>query len=357
VAFFDEMTRQEKYAIPIGAFASNISAEAILNKDSILYHEGDGYDSGLMGYRKDFSQAVYGNCRLVEALATDGRSPLDIPYEIVRSWRADHWKVFGRAVMITLLDYLDSENWDLHSYALYRSIKQIEASCIDVYKLNNIESDYWSSDIFKRLDVAVDFVKEAVNLIGECKPIPSTLLRIKDRRRHDPNVYDQLAALMFEIMFDASAVKNPVDTCWSIQHNAVWSELFSMPRGKTWDIVQHKVRRLLYDEIRRLEDFPNYKSSRILGFCLNVMGVKIGKKNEFFERSQYALHKVVLSWTKRNYLKLRQIHPEVAESCLIGSISFDEHGSRIVKTYIKGLDIEPPKHYLELELQEKATGT
>ena len=40
---------------------------------------------------------------------------------------------------------------------------------------------------------------------------------------------------------------------------------------------------------------------------------------------------------------------DVAESVLIGSISFDKVGSRLVKTYFKGLKREAPKSYLDLE--------
>jgi len=77
------------------------------------------------------------------------------------------------------------------------------------------------------------------------------------------------------------------------------------------------------------------------------MGPKI-KKNEEISKNYYALHKVVINWVKNNYLSLKIIHPQIAESCLIGSISFDEKNSRIVKTYFKGLNIEAPKDYLEL---------
>ncbi len=78
------------------------------------------------------------------------------------------------------------------------------------------------------------------------------------------------------------------------------------------------------------------------------MGPKIVKK-DVFGYAQHALQKAVLAWTKKNYLQLRQVNPDVAEACLIGSITFDEHGSRIVKTYIKGLNREAPKEYLELD--------
>lgn len=118
MAFFEEMALNKKYSIPIGIFAVNISTEAILNKDSILYHEGEGYISGLMGYRKDFSQAVYGHYRLVETLASDGLSPLDIPYSVFWSLDASQLEVYSRVVLITLKDYLYSNNGKEHSYAL-----------------------------------------------------------------------------------------------------------------------------------------------------------------------------------------------------------------------------------------------
>ncbi|MEE8114258.1 MAG: hypothetical protein V3T23_07870 [Nitrososphaerales archaeon] len=353
IVFFEEMAINHKYDIPIGTFAANISAEAILNKDSILYHEGEGYISGLMGYRKDFSKAVYGNFRLVETLAAAGRSPLDIPFQIVRSWDASQVEAYSTAVLITLKDYLDSNSWGQHSYALYRALQNIEDSCTDLYKLNNIADDFYSSDMFRRLDVAVDFVQRAIDLIGEQETLPSTVLRVRDRQRHWVDFYDRIAELMFEIIFSASSVKAPPDKCWSIHYNAVWGDFFGLSgREKAWGIIHHKLRRLLYEEIRQLDDFQNYKSSRILGFCLNVMGFAI-KKKRGYGSEEYPLQKAVLAWTRKNYLRLRSIQPEVAQSCLIGSISFDEQDTRLVKTYIKGLSLEAPKEYLELDPLER----
>ena len=186
MVFFEEMTLQKKYEIPIGAFAANISVEAILNKDSILYHEGDGSTFGLMGYIKDFSQAIYGNFKLVESLAANGRSPLDIPYKVVQSWDASQYEVYARAVLITLEDYIDSKSWGRHSYALRRALEEIESSCRDIsYKLNDIEQEYYSSDVFQRLKTAVDFVKDAVALISRQDPLPHTGLRLRERHKHN----------------------------------------------------------------------------------------------------------------------------------------------------------------------------
>lgn len=220
-------------------------------------------------------------------------------------------------------------------------------SMIMLYKLNDMPSDYYSTDIFKRLRTSVKFVKDAIDLIGKQQNLPSTTLRIRGDHGHK-DFYDYIADLMFEIIFSAASVTAPPDKCWSIHHNTVWGEFFGLSgKGKAWKIIHFKLRRLLYDEILRLEKFPNYKSSKILGFCLNVMGLKIGKKKGY-DSDYYPLHKAVLAWTRRNYLRLRNIQPEVANSCLIGSISFNEQGTRLVKTYAKGLNLEAPKEYLEL---------
>ena len=40
---------QEKYRISIGQFAANLSTEALINQDFMLYHEDEGYYSGLIG--------------------------------------------------------------------------------------------------------------------------------------------------------------------------------------------------------------------------------------------------------------------------------------------------------------------
>lgn len=350
MAIFEEMTDQGKYAIPVGSFASNVSTEAIHNKDSVLYHEGDGYISGLMGYRKDFTQAVYGNYRLVESLATNGTSQLDISYDIVRSWDARQLEAYGRAVLITFKDYLDSNYWRVHSYALYRSLERLKYSCMDLYKLRDVD-DLYESDIFRRLEVVVEFVKKAVDLIGEVDPLPPPLFRVRrDRYPLEADFYDHFAHLMFEIILAASSVKLSPDKCWSIHYSAVWGQFFGLTGGdKAWGIVHHKLRRLLYDEIVRLEKMPNFKSSRILGFCLNVLG-PIFRKDVNIYRETNALHKVVLGWTRKNYLKLTKDNPDVAESCLIGSISFDKETHRIVKTYRKGTRLEVPEKYLELTL-------
>lgn len=348
-ALFEEMASANKFDIPMGQFARNISSEAVAQKGSFLYDEAEGYTSGLMGYLKPVSKAVYGNYLLVEALASNVASPLDIYYEEQRVWDARQWKAYCRATLMTLKNCLKKGYGSQNSYALNRAMHNIKCAYRDLYKLNDTP-DGFGSDIYHRLSEAANFVRDAIDIIDKQSSPPKPLHRIREGT-YPKNIYDHLALLIFEMCFAASTVNSPPETCWTIHHNVVWSTVFTgtSDGGAAWKIVQFKVRRLLYDEIARLAKFPNYKGSRILGFCLNVLGMETGSSKKGYGKDAYALAKAVRSWARKHYLSMRQRNAEVAESVLIGSVSFDEAGGRLVKTYSKGLNQEPPKSYLILD--------
>jgi hypothetical protein len=344
MAFFDAMVAEKNFDVPVRQFSVNISTEAIINKDSILYHEDEGYRSGLLGYQKPFSKMIYGNYRLVENLAVDNGSPLDVDYKLSSSWDAEQLKVYCRLVLITLESYINEERWPQHSFALTRALHYIQNSCLDIYKLNENDLACLSTDAAKRLDVVVDFIKKGIDVLDK-SGIHPTKLRLRDGQK---DMYDLMADVMYEIITSVASVERPPETCWWIQHNVVWGSFFKFSRNKTSDIIQFKLRRLIYDEIIQLNSFPNYGSSRVLGYCLNVMGLKL-YKNDRITGSYYPLHCVIIAWVKYNYLQLVAVQPDVAESCIFGWISFEAKKSRLVKTYIKGLNLEAPKDYLELK--------
>ncbi|MES2208499.1 MAG: hypothetical protein V4525_17110 [Pseudomonadota bacterium] len=348
-AFFDEMSSTNKFDIPIGQFARNISSEAIAQKGSFLYEESEGYNTGLLGYLKPVSTAIYGNYKLVETLGHYIASPLDIDYEEQWVWDCKQWKAYCRATLITLQDFLNQGRGSQNSFVLNRAFDDIKSAYRDLYKLNNIPEAY-GTDIYERLRVAVEFVRSAIDLIDTQTSPPKPFRRIREGT-FPKNIYDHLALLIYDICFSASTVKSPIENCWTIHHNIVWSTFFDncgsdKPALK---IIRFKVRRLLYDEIAQLTCLPNFKGSRILGFCLNVLGLKTGQNKENYGRDSYALAKAVHSWTRKSYLHMRNENPEVADSVLIGSLSFDEPNNRLVKTYLKGLSRETPKTYLDLE--------
>jgi hypothetical protein len=346
VQFFDAVVLQKKAGLPLGQFATNISSEAILNKDSILYHEDEGFSAGLTGYLKTFSRSIYGNYALVEELGSRSGSPLDIRLELRFKWDADQVGAYCRGILLTFEDYLEANRWGQRSSVLNMAFENVGSATNDLYLLDKTEN-YYSTDISKRLDATVKFLQSAVELLDKATPFPNTRLKTKGKYL-DGTFYDTIADLMFEIIFDASAVNSPFYTCWNIQYCAVWGEFFGMTeRTKAWKIVQFKLRRLLYDEVLQMDKIvPNFKSARILGFCLNVMGLEIGTGE--VGREHRALHRAILAWTRLNYLRVRREYPKVAEACLVGSISFDAKRKRLMKTYAEGLNRKPDQRYLSL---------
>ena len=151
-ALFEEIASANKFNIPIGQFARNVSSEAIAQKESILYVETDGYTSGLMGYLKPVSKAIYSNFELVESLAAQGISPLDIYFEEQYSWDAKQWDAYCRATLLTFRGYLTSGRGATHSYAIVRALHSIETSFRDVYELNEATQTS-GNDAYSRLDM------------------------------------------------------------------------------------------------------------------------------------------------------------------------------------------------------------
>lgn len=351
IRFLDAVAKLKAYHVPIGLFAQNVSTEAIQNKDSSLYHEDEGYYSGLLGYIKPFSHALYGNYELVEKL--QHHSPLDIHYKSVWAWDADQFETYCRVTQMTLRSYLEGGHWGQHSYVLARALHEIRAAIGRAIRdIDKLDDDYFG-DAWYRLHTGVDFIKESVNAIGELTPPPEArTLRVRPQERNrlmDEDLYDGLAETMFDVIHSAAYIEGPSEKAWSIHHNSVWGDFFGLGNeGRAWKIVQFKLRRLLYDEIRDLESMPNYKAARVLGICLNVVGLKIGKRSGY-DRDYAALKTAVLNWTQRNYLRIREVNPEIGDACLIGRISFDAERSRLVKTYAKGLEPEPHREYLMLQ--------
>jgi hypothetical protein len=351
MAFFDAITRQKKYHVPIGHFASNITTEALLNKDSILYHEDEGFRSGYFGYVRPFTKTIYGDFNLIEAQGN--HSALDVTFDV--RWKFDGVQLaaYCRAALTTIESSIDGHSLYLNSGALYRALDVIENATRDLYKLDEKPEHPDSDDVNRRLSTTVSFIGDLIELLEEREKQKGGVDDIPVRQRGEPykwrgNWYDEIANLMFEVIKHASWTKRADFVSWQIQHNAVWSEFFNFRESKTRSIILFKLRRLLYEEIRSIDRFPNFQNARILGMCLNVMGLTVGKKHDH-TTGQYQLQKVVISWTRRNYRWLLLQSPKAAQAVQLGTITYDPAIEKLVKTYSEGLRNEPPREYLELD--------
>jgi hypothetical protein len=345
LAVFKAMGNLKKHGIQVETFAKNIVNEALANKDSFLYHEAEGYESGLIGYHKPLSHAMFSNYKMVETIGT----LLDPDIDGKRKWDATQWEAYCRVVLMTLGSYVKEGDGD-HSYVLYRAKGYIENAASDLYTLNELPSA-WDTEPSRRLRVVVEFIKDAVKILDEHGVPDYVRVRVKEKDgRSRKTFYDHIASMIFEVIFHASAVRSPQWGCWTIQHNSVWGELFNLNHleGSAGKVVKFKVRRLLYDEISRMTRFPNFKGAKLLGFCLNVMGLTVNQGD--YDKDGRALQKAVLAWTKKNFVWLHGYNPRAAEACLVDGITFDFENRRLVRTSpADGLRREPSFIYLELD--------
>jgi hypothetical protein len=355
IELFNEAAKRDVPGLPLGQFARNVATEAFANKDSSLYHEDEGFESGYFGYVKPFSHAVFGNFDLVEGLGDRFGSPLDIDYRARDAWDAEQLEAYTRCALITFNDYLNRrQSLFHHSFALHRALSNIEQICSGLY-MHDVSADTKESYILSKFRVAAKFMENLVKAIDSHPGLELGPSRADKFPVMQQGFCYKVAEVSSQLLFYASTVKSSGETfsVWHVQHNIAWNDTFGhMSDGGARRLINFQLRRLLFDEIKKLEKFPNYQSARILGLCLYVMGLTLPTRANA-SRSDIALKKSILSWTKKGYLRLIDANPDVAAACLVGSVTYDFENRRLVKTYIKGLDREPPKEYLLLDGPEE----
>ncbi len=354
-AIFQEVSKTKKYQMPIGQFGRNIFAAAIEDKNSFLYHEQDGYDSGLIGYIKPLSQSLFGSYPMVEGI---GRL-LDPDHRLVRSWSEPEWAAYIGAVLIVLEDYIEQRSLH-HSFVLYRAFDLIADAANDLYKIDGLDSASWDVDVVRRLAVSVDFCRRALKILDKRERSPHLTLRARDRNKfYDTTVYDNLASLILSLIEHAAMVRQNSSLAWMIRHNTVWAPLIGLfnESGPAALIVQFKLRRKIYDEIVTAKNWPNYRNMRLLLFCIHMMGFTV-RKDSGIDRDYRALHRAVLAWTKRNFFVAQQKAPHVVKDCLPAGLSYDADNGRLVRTYeINALRNEPERVYFKLDRPRRKKAT
>jgi hypothetical protein len=345
LAIFSALEQTKKHRVALQPFARNLISEAIMNRDSFIYHEEEGYRSGLMGYYKPLSHAIFSNYSIVEGL--EYLLDPDVPQS--QKWEAAHWEAYGRLTNLTLAAYVKGAGLHHHSYVLHRAFHSIARSCMDLYQLNGTDNSGFDDDRRARLRIAVEAIKKAVEILNEADHT-SVRRRIRERYGWQRSILDLIAECIVELIKEASAVKAPRSLNWFIQHNYLWGELFNyhhMP-GSAAEKIKFKVRRALYDEIRTLDRMTNYQSAAVLGFLLNVMGVNSGQRDGH-DRDTHALHVVVLRWTKRNFMKLHTEKPSLAEASLVEGLELDVANLRLARAYGLNPKEKPRYAYLDLD--------
>ena len=336
----------EKYQVPIGPFCRVVTEEAILNKDSILHHETEEFSSDLIGHIKPWSKTFYGDYRLIQSMGFD--SPLNLHiWSLNKRWDVQHWTAYTRVILAILKGYADTENRDSGN-ALSNTVEGLKWLTMDLSR-EHAESKFFESERYRRVRLVKDWFEDAIKVIESAKvPIIGTR---KACSAEQGSIYDGLSRLMFETFLEASRLQGSRDTMWVVQHNTVWKTVFGSEKKPSMPlrIVQSRVVRLLYEEIRGMDEMgPNYPGVRVVGLVLNILGLGASARQNSLP-CERAIYKFAKQWATKNFLQLNTDYPDVARALLVGSLEFDKETQRIAKRYSGWLKEEEPREYLDLE--------
>jgi hypothetical protein len=255
---------------------------------------------------------------------------------------------YARAVLTTFKSALAAGAFYETSCALNRAFETLQGGCSDIYRFAEPISEQEKSDIGGRVRAVMGFINDAIDAMEKSGLKKTTLRRHAEPYHPGEDYYDKIARLCFKVIGHAVSLKTNDFEGWTIQYSSIWSQLWNFDGSNTRKIVLFKLRRLLYDEIKSIESRPNYLNAKYLGYCLYVMGLRVGQKKDF-RQDEYPLRKATLAFARKNYLRLVQRQYKVAEAVCIGTLTFDKDKKQLVKTYREGLSLTAPTEALQLD--------
>lgn len=329
-AFFYEIYVQEKFGLPYHTFAHNIATALLSDKDSPIFHEDSGRESGWSGYTRIYSREIFTNPEHVTSLARRLSSPLDMRFPVLKNWEAENWEAYTRLALMYFERFIEHSPEKLDDISVNQILENSKFMAIDAHNLNGAEGALFQLAEYQKLKALSRFLCDLIELLHKQKvTIPSSL---KPKDAFSNGIHEQLANLIFEVIFSSAMVRHPAWTCWDVTHNTIWAEIFYFADCKISDWIFRRVCRLIYKEIRNMDNFFNFKGAIYLGFCLNVLGLS-EKRHEIYNKRENPLRLAVLNWVRHNYCRMREESPKLADVCLHGSITFDDKNLEFVKTY------------------------
>lgn len=325
----------KRYDAPIQLMVRRTVIAMLKNKESALFVENEWLGQGFIGNTKPITRAVFENWHFLEKHELGLESPLDLDYPYARTWDVDTWRVyFGMArEYIHGLTSTGHSNWDARGiYYILKATGQAYEQLSDLKKCE---------DVFNQHN-PIWHAREANEFICDlAKEFDKSQGRAGFERRVESNFGNDLsskvAALFFESMFVTAQWSTRGRNMWNAQYNTVWSAVYhsEVEDTKFMKMVRRKLRRMVWDEIVRMDRFPNYRGAAYVSFCLNVLGFYDASvhRNGTIERDSWPLTKVVSGWVKKNYQTIAISHPPVAEAMLPANIEYDSEAQALVRTH------------------------
>ena len=339
----EEILRTKKYDIPISLFINNFVCESIENKNSFLYKETNMIDSGIIGYDKPLSQALFSNYEMAKEIETTlTLRPLEN-----HKWDNDQWKAYLRIVSITLEGF-KPEIHGSSSKVISRALWRITRSTNNIHTLNSEQTYSDENEQFERVKLVTKFIKDCINDLSKKNTPANTSPHIdtEDGTRNT-DIYEQISRLMLGLILDVSRITNPK---WieKLEGEMISQKIFfyAPNRNKVEKIIHGKFIRLFYINVEASKSTSFNQPVMMTRFLLDLTALIELARDEDMMKSNS--HRLAVRWIKNNYSLIHKNNREIAELCLGENMIYDKENCRIVKTYYHPLTARQQKVFLKV---------
>jgi hypothetical protein len=324
----------ERYDAPIHLMVKRTVLAMLNNPRSALFVENEWLGQGFIGNAKPITRSIFGYWYLFEPYQSELEAPLYLHYPYARNWDTDTWRVyFGMArEYIHGLTSVNRTNWSAEG--IRHILETTEQAYSQLSDLDRYEDAFGPYNPISHAREANEFLRDLVKSFDTDQGWVS--FDRKDHLRFGHDLSSELAELHFEMIFTASQVNTKEFRMWQVQHNTVWAPIEKLEIRDThiMKMVRRKVRRMIWDEVVRMDDFPNYKGAAYVRFCLNVLGFyeESTHRRNNSEKDSWPLAKVIGRWVKKNYQTIAISHPPVAKAMLPANIEYNRNTQTLLRS-------------------------
>lgn len=321
---YSALDANTRAASSMGMLTTNILTAAVSVEGSFLHRENADWQAGHAARTQRITRRVFGDCDLLDKM--DGVFQNFYAHQ----WRPEEAKAYMRAAGIAFASYATREH-PTHSITVNQIFSTVGRVTHTLRLVNGSEGTAPQSEIAREV---IQFIEEAVDALGAGGISVEQWNSLDDH--HNP--IQLIAEIGCKLLHAASGVTRPTWTSWSVQHNLIWSGLFHMHSSRGTAIlreVQARIASMLWIQILKLESFPNYVGTALLGLCLNITGLKgnIRRKGAFGCRSEQALLWLTRRWVIANFDFLYRYYPDMAIVGFSPSLAYRPKQRILRKTY------------------------
>ena len=329
----ERLVNLKRFDTPAPIIIRRMVIAMLSNKRSAVFVENEMHSRGIVGQTKPITSLIFRNWSKFECSRYRMSSPLDLNYPYAQDWDVDGWRVYFGMARQYLMGVSDVQGSLADRSGINDILRTMEVAYGECGA--NIEQYKYSDPRNPRRHVR------------ECNNFLCDLIKVADERdewayfdRKDENFYgtdlsSHLAKLLENALMHISGIQtDDFFSLWDRQHNDYWYRLreHNLRDSPTMRMVRRKLRRMIWVEVKRMDDFRNYRSARLVRFCLFVLGFYTeDHKKDSVDRESWPLAKVVSNWVRRNYQDIAITHPPIAEKMLPIGFRYDAENSLLVR--------------------------